>query len=72
MKKLVAQILFLLIINIFIKKISSIDFTYPTAISLVNNNFFVVEKTGIYIYDKDFSTIVKSYPFHSSEQLDTF
>ena len=70
MKKFIVQI-FLIIFNILIKQISSIDFTYPSAISLVNNNFFVVEKTGIYVYDKDFSSIVKSYPFGSYDQLDT-
>ena len=71
MKKFIVQI-FLIIFNILIKQISSIDFTYPSAISLINNNFFVVEKTGIYVYDKDFSSIVKSYPFVSYDQLDTF
>lgn len=48
---------------------SLITFTHPSAISLPNNNFFVVEQDGIYVYDSDFINIVKSYPFSYSEKI---
>ena len=52
------------------KELTTIDFTYPTSIVLPNNNFFIVEKEGIYVYDSSFKNKIKSYPFDSGEVLD--
>ena len=53
------------------KELTTIDFTYPTSIVLPNNNFFIVEKEGIYVYDSSFKNKIKSYPFDSWEVLDS-
>ena len=55
------KILFLLIP--FGKMISLLDFNYPSAISLFNNNVFVVEKNGIFVYDEQLQNIIYSHPF---------
>ena len=67
-------------INIFIlyvflysiKLISSIEFNYPSAISLNNGNIFIIEKMGIFIYDEQLKNIIYEYPFtEESEQINT-
>ena len=40
-----------------------LDFNYPTAISLLNKNVFVVEKEGLFVYDEQLKNIIYSYPF---------
>ena len=48
-----------------------ISFTFPTATKLLNNNFFIIEHKDIYVYDKEFKNIVKTYPLNSDEQIYT-
>ena len=67
-------------INIFIlyfflsliKVISSIEFNYPSAISLNNGNIFIIEKMGISIYDEQLKNLIHEYPFtEESEKINT-
>ena len=62
--------IFILLLFLSFKNISSnIDFTYPSAISLLNGNIFVVEKDGIFIYDKTLENILHSYFFKEDEKI---
>ena len=47
--------------------ISLLNFNYPSAISLINGNVFVVEKKGIFIYDSQLKNIVDSHPFQDED-----
>ena len=70
--KMNIHILHLLFLLIFIKEANSlVSFTYPSAITLSNNNFFIVEQTGIYIYNKDFSYVANPYTFNYYEKINT-
>ena len=70
--KMNIHILHLLFLLIFIKEANSlVSFTYPSAITLSNNNFFIVEQTGIYIYNKDFSYVSNPYTFNYYEKINT-
>ena len=59
------------IINIFLffivipfgNTISLLDLNYPSAISLLNKNVFIVEQEGIFVYDAQLKNIIYSYPF---------
>ena len=63
-------IIFILYIIIsFIKVISLLDFTYPSAISLLNGNIFIVEKRGILVYDSQMQDIIYNYPFQENEEI---
>ena len=42
---------------------SLLDFNYPSAISLLNQNVFIVEENGIFVYDKQLKNIIYSHPF---------
>ena len=59
------------LLNISISQIKSIlSFTYPSAITLLNGNIFVVEKFGIYICDQTLSYIIKNeYTFSEEDQI---
>ena len=66
------NIFFLLsLLLLFNKSTSLISFKYPSSISLLNHNFFIVEEKGIYVYDKDFKYIVKSYLLAADEQINS-
>ena len=59
--------IFLLFIVIpFGNAISLLDFKYPSAISLLNQNVFVVEQKGIFVYDKQLKNIIYFHPFKNS------
>ena len=64
------NLLILFSILFFIKSISTLDFTYPSAISLNNGNIFVIEKEGICIYDEQLVNIVYNYPFEEGEKIE--
>ena len=49
--------------------ISLLNFTYPSAISLTNNNVLIVEMNGIYVYDEHLKNIIYSYPFEETEKI---
>ncbi len=56
--------IFILYIIISIRKvISLLDFTYPSSIGLINENVFIIEKNGIFVYDKELKNIVYNYLF---------
>ena len=68
--KTIFHMLFLFLSLILIEDGNSlVSFTYPSAITLSNNNYFIVEQNGIYVYDKDFSYIVNSYTFTYYEKI---
>ena len=67
-------------INIFILSliisirnvISLIELNFPSAISLLNGNIFVVEKKGIFVYDEQLKNIIYNYNFkEESEQINS-
>ena len=42
---------------------SLLDFNYPSAISLLNQNVFIVEENGIFVYDKQLKNIIYNHSF---------
>lgn len=49
---------------------SNLSFAYPSAITLINGNIFVVEKFGIYICDHTLSYIIKNeFTFSEEDQI---
>jgi len=71
MKYMFHQInIFILFIIISLSEVLSLlDFTYPSAISLINGNVFIIEKKGIYVYDGQLQNIIFNYPFQESEEI---
>jgi len=56
--------IFILYIIISIRKvISLLDFTYPSSIGLINDKVFIVEKNGVFVYDKELKNILYNYLF---------
>ena len=62
-------LIFTLFIILLVPCNSFISFPYPSAVSLLNSNFFIVEQKGIYIYDSEFKNIIYSFPFTEEEQI---
>ena len=58
----------ILYIIILIKDVMSIDFSFPSAISLPNGNIFIVEKEGIFVYDEQLINIIHNYPFETEAE----
>ena len=58
----------ILYIIILIKDVMSIDFSFPSAISLPNGNIFIVEKEGIFVYDEQLMNIIHNYPFETEAE----
>ena len=48
--------------------ISLLDFTYPSALRLLNKNVFIVEKEGIFVYDENLENIIHSYIFQEENE----
>ena len=46
-----------------------ISFTYPSAISLMNGNFFIVEQNGIFVYDEQLTNIIRNYSFKEEDKI---
>ena len=65
--------IFLLYILIFLGNANYLlDFNYPSAISLLNDNVFVVEKDGIFVYDEQLKNIIYSHPFkYENDKIDS-
>ena len=62
--------LFFIIFLLFLKKnISTLLFSYPTAITLSDNNILVIETNGIYICDPNITTII-SVEFNFTKEED--
>ena len=60
----------LLLIIIFFEEIYSLlDFTYPSAIGLMNQNVFIVEQNGVFVYDEELKNIIYSHTFEESEKI---
>ena len=60
----------LLLIVIFFEEIYSLlDFTYPSAIGLMNQNVFIVEQNGVFVYDEELKNIIYSHTFEESEKI---
>ena len=51
------------------KVVSSTSFTYPSAISLMNGNFFIVEQNGIFVYDDQLTNIIRNYSFKEEDKI---
>ena len=58
----------ILYIIILIKEVTSVDFSFPSAISLPNGNIFIVEKEGIFVYDEQLMNIIHNYPFETEAE----
>ena len=58
----------ILYIIILIKDVMSVDFNFPSAISLPNGNIFIVEKEGIFVYDGKLKNIINQYPFETEAE----
>ena len=64
--------LFIVIVLYIITIISSFEFTFPSAVRLNNGNIFVIEKSGIYIYDSTLSNLINTvYTFPDEDQIKT-
>ena len=71
MKSLFSQInlmiFYVIISNLDV--ILSVDFIYPSSISLTNGNIFVVEQKGIYVYNEQLTNIIFNYTFKEEEKI---
>ena len=56
------KISLIILIQIFYKTSSSTSFDYPYSITIVNDNNFLIQKTGIDIYDKSLNKLNKINP----------
>ena len=66
------HLIFLFLFHVLFKKENcSVTLTFPSSIVLPNNNFFIIEHKNIFIYDSEFTNIVKSYPLQIDEQIYT-
>ena len=54
---------------IFINKVLSVDFTFPSSVSLLNGNIFVIEKNGIFVYNEQLTNIIYNYAFEENEKI---
>ena len=64
------QMLSLIIILQIFNKISlSTSFDYPYSITLSNDNIFLIQKTGIDIYDKYLNKLIKIIEFSGEEEI---
>ena len=61
--------IFLLYSLFSFSEIISLDFSYPSAISLPDGNIFIVEKRGIFVYDEKLIIIKYNYPFEANEEI---
>ena len=62
----------ILIFYFTIKIISSVSFTFPSAVTLNNGNILVIEQLGIYIYDSTVSNLISTeYTFPVEDQIKT-
>ena len=61
--------IFLLYSLFSFSEIISLDFSYPSAISLPDGNIFIVEKRGIFVYDEKLINIIYNYPFEVNEKI---
>ena len=68
MRSIFNHINFLLSI-IFINKVLSVDFTFPSSVSLLNGNIFVIEKNGIFVYNEQLTNIIYNYAFEENEKI---
>ena len=65
-------IIFAILILILIDNSQSIDNQFKKLIKLPNENYFVVKKNGIYIYNSNFSVSKIIYTFSQSETITTY
>ena len=59
----------IIILQIFYKIGSSTSFDYPYSITLPNNNIFLIQKTGIDIYDKSLNKLNQIIEFSGKEEI---
>ena len=60
--------LILVLFNIF-SIFSSLSFSFPNAVTLINENYFVIHKYGISICDSSFSKIINNITISTSTEL---
>jgi len=63
------KISLIILIQIFYKASSSTSFDYPYSIILVNDNIFLIQKTGIDIYDKSLNKLNQIIEFSGEEEI---
>ena len=63
------KISLIILIQIFYKTSSSTSFDYPYSITLINDNIFLIQKTGIDIYDKSLNKLNQIIEFSGEEEL---
>ena len=59
----------IIIIQIFYKISSKSPFDYPYSIILDNDNIFLIQKTGIDIYDKSLNKLNQIVEFSGKEEI---
>ena len=72
MKSISFNLIFFIIFFIELNIINStLSFSYPTSVTLINGNILVVEKNGIYICDPTMETIINTtFTFIEEDQID--
>ena len=63
------KISLVILLQIFYKISSKTSFYYPYSITLVNDNIFLIQKTGIDIYDKSLNKLKKIVEFSGEEKI---
>jgi len=58
-----------LLLQIFYKISSTTSFDYPYLITLANDNIFLIQKTGIDIYDKYLNKLRQIFEFLYEEEI---
>ena len=59
----------IILLQIFCKTNSSTSFDYPYSITLANDNIFLIQKTGIDIYDKSLNKLNQIIEFSGEEEI---
>ena len=59
----------IILLQIFYKINSATSFDYPYSITLVNDNIFLIQKTGIDIYDKSLNKLKQIFEFAGEEKM---
>ena len=66
---LIIKLIIIISISLFKKGICSYNLIYPTSLTLLDGNFFIVEQRGIYIFNSAFQNIERSYNLSRGDQI---
>ena len=68
-KRISFNIPLIILLQIFYKISSETSFDYPYSITLANDNIFLIQKTGIDIYDKSLNKLKQIIEFSGEEEI---